>query len=48
MLKDLKKRDKIKKDFCEKNNIELMEITYLDYPEIENILAEKMGITENV
>ena len=43
-LKKLKKRDKIKKDFCEKNNIELLEITYLDFPEIENILAEKLGL----
>lgn len=43
-FKKLKKRDKIKKDFCEKTGTELLEITYLDFPEIENILVEKLGL----
>ncbi|MFP5116133.1 hypothetical protein ACSU64_27885 [Bacillaceae bacterium C204] len=36
------KRDKIKKDYCEKNNIPLIIIPYWDYENIEKILLKKV------
>ena len=43
-LKKTKENDKIKEAFCKENDIELFKMTYLDLPEIENILAEKLGL----
>ena len=36
--------DKAKKDFAIQNNIELLEIWYYDYDNIEQILKEKLNI----
>ena len=38
-LKEQQKRDKIKNDFCQKNNIPLLRISYLDF---NNITIEKL------
>lgn len=40
----VKTRDKIKKEYCKNNNIELLEISYRDYDKIDEILAKKLGI----
>jgi len=37
-----KHNDKIKKDYCKKNNIDLIEIPYWEYENIENILNERI------
>jgi hypothetical protein len=39
-LKLIKKRDQIKRDFCQKENIELLEIHYSDFDNIEQILKD--------
>lgn len=39
-----KKHDKIKKTYCESKNIDLLEISYWDFDNIENILKEKLCI----
>ena len=36
--------DRAKKDFALQNNIELLEIWYYDYDNIEQILTEKLNI----
>ena len=41
-LKGLQYRDKIKKDYCVNNNIELIEIKYTEINNINNILKEKL------
>ena len=38
-----KKRDKIKKDYCKKNNIFLLEIPYTEYDNIEDILLKEFN-----
>jgi hypothetical protein len=38
----LKKNEKIKNSFCEKNNINLLRISYKDYDNIENIIKNKL------
>jgi hypothetical protein len=43
-FEDLKRRDKIKKDFCINNNKHLLEIKYTKYNKIENIIKEKLNI----
>ena len=37
-------RDNIKRQYCKDNNIELLEIPYWDFDNIEKILADKLGI----
>lgn len=37
-LEDLQKRDKIKENYCKKNNISLIRISYLNFSKINNIL----------
>jgi hypothetical protein len=44
ILKKQKNCDNIKKNFCEKNNIELMEIPYWKYKNIKDILNDKLLI----
>lgn len=39
-----KKRDNIKREFCKKNNIKLLEISYLDFNEINNILERQLNV----
>lgn len=39
-LKNIQKRDQIKKEFCEKNNIPLLIIPYWDYDKIEELIDE--------
>ncbi len=39
-LEERQKRDRIKKDYCEKNNIPLLEIPYWNYNKTEKILEE--------
>jgi hypothetical protein len=36
--------DQIKRDYCKNNNIRLLEISYLDYKNIENILEETLNL----
>lgn len=43
-LIEVQKNDSIKKEWCKKNNIELIEISYLDKCNIEKILKEKCVI----
>jgi hypothetical protein len=38
--------DNIKRDYCLKNNIELIEIPYWDFDNIEQILVEKLSLTK--
>lgn len=38
-----KRHDKIKKDYCKKNNIKLLEIPYYEFNNIENILKEHLS-----
>lgn len=38
------KRDKIKKEYCKKNNIKLLEIPYTEYDNIEKILKKELSI----
>lgn len=39
-----RKHDEIKKTYCQSNNIDLLEISYWDFDNIENILKEKLCI----
>jgi len=39
-LEEVKYRDKLKNQFCKKNQIQLLRISYKDFDEIENILDE--------
>lgn len=38
------KRDKIKREYCEKNNIKLLEIPYTEYDNVEKILSKELKI----
>lgn len=38
------KKDNIKKEYCIKNNIKLIEISYKDYKNIENILIKELNL----
>lgn len=38
------RRDNIKKNYCLNNNIELLEISYKEYFDIEKILGKKLDI----
>jgi hypothetical protein len=38
------KRDNIKREYCKKNNIRLLEIPYWDYNNIESILIKELGL----
>jgi len=44
----LKKNDQIKNLYCEKNNIDLIRISYQDYNNIENILKNKLEKYETI
>jgi hypothetical protein len=37
-------RDRIKKDYCQKNNIKLLEIKYTDFDNIESILSQELNL----
>ncbi len=37
-------RDKYIQDYCIQKNIKLIEISYLDYEQIENILMKEVGV----
>ncbi len=41
-LKETQRRDKIKTEFCDKNNISLIRIPYWEFDNIETILKEKL------
>ena len=41
-LRLTKKRDKIKTDYCKKNNIHLLRISYNDFDKIEKILDSEL------
>lgn len=41
-LKELQYRDKIKKDYCQNKNITFIEISYLEFSDIQNILKKKI------
>lgn len=44
-LQEQQKRDKLKQDYCQKNNIKLIEISYTDYNKINwNYLKEKIQL----
>lgn len=43
-LKNSKKRDKIKKRFCQKKNIKLIEIPYLEFDNIETKLIKELSL----
>jgi hypothetical protein len=43
-LIEVKKRDKIKKEYCLNNNVSFIEINYLDFDNIENILEKELKI----
>lgn len=43
-LKQNQLKDNIKRQYCKNNNIELLEIPYWDFDNIEKILADKIGI----
>ena len=43
-LKRTQKHDKIKKEYCENNNIELLIIPYWDFAQIKKILNEKLEL----
>lgn len=44
IFKENQLRDDIKRQYCKDNNIELLEIPYWDFDNIEKILADKLGI----
>jgi hypothetical protein len=46
-FKLIQKRDKIKKDYCDKNNIPLLEIPYWDFENIEKILEKELSFNAN-
>lgn len=41
-----RKRDIVKNDYCNKNNINLIRISYKDYDDIENILIDKLDVNK--
>ena len=41
-FENTQKRDQIKNDYCQKNNIKLIRIPYWEYNDIENILSAKL------
>ena len=41
-----KKHDKMKDDYCKKNNIDLIRISYKDFDNIENILKEELTFND--
>ena len=41
---DIKKRDKIKDDYCKDNNIKLLRISYEDQDRIEEILKKELNL----
>ena len=43
-LENIKIRDNLKNEYCKKNNIELLRITYKDFNNIEKILKEYLSI----
>lgn len=43
-LKDNQRHDEIKRIYCEENNIDLLEISYLERKNLLNILSDKLGI----
>jgi hypothetical protein len=40
-------KDQIKRDYCNKNNIKLLEIPYWEFDNIENILESKLNLLNN-
>ena len=46
-FKKQQKRDKIKRDYCNKNKIKLLEIPYWDFDNIEEILIKELGLHVN-
>jgi hypothetical protein len=46
-LKSLQKRDNLKNEYCEKNNIKLIRIPYWDYENIGKILEDELGYDSN-
>lgn len=42
-LKSVQERDKLKNEYCEKNNIKLIRIPYWDYENIGKILKDELG-----
>ena len=41
-FKNVQKKDNIKREFCKKYNIDLLEIKYIDYYEIESLILEQI------
>lgn len=46
-LKDTQRRDKIKNDYCNNNNINLLRIPYWEFDNIDKILEEEFGDISN-
>jgi len=42
----IQKHDKLKRKYCKQHNIDLLEIPYTDYDNIEEILVEKLGLNK--
>jgi len=47
-FKELQIRDQIKRDYCKNNNIKLLEISYWDFDNIEEILKKELKINHNL
>ena len=45
-LTAIRYRDQIKRDFCQKEGIELLEIPYWNFNKIEEILVEKLNLVK--
>ena len=41
---EIRQRDEIKKEFCKKNKIDFLEISYRDYNKIEEIITNRLNL----